>query len=355
MNRIRIGVVGCGAVAQIQHLPNLKALPDEFELTGVCDISPNLARTMAADFDVPFHADDYHELLKMDLDAVLLCHSDPKKEVAVAAFEAGLHVLIEKPMCYTLQEADTIIDSAQASTKVGMVAYMKVYDPAFEIAQREVGSMDSIRFIQVNHLHPDNALHLRNFRLKRFDDVPSEESPRKAAASAAKEAIGEAPPDVQSAFRTISGSMIHDIYGLRLMAGQPERVVSTEIWNQGRAINTVLAYANGARCAASWIDLPRLWDFTETLEVYGDDRRAILEYPCGFARGIPSRVTIHGIDEEGRSFSKEPAIEWESAFVRELRHFHACITEGIPCRTSVKEARNDIALVIDIVRAYLDK
>ena len=178
MNRIRIGVVGCGAVAQVQHLPNLKALPDEFEVAGVCDISPTLARTMAADFDVPFHTDDYHELLKMNLAAILLCHSDPKTEVAVSAFEAGLHVLIEKPMCYSLQEADAIIDAARASNKVGMVAYMKVYDPAFEIAQKEVDSMDSIRFIQVNHLHPDNALHLRNFRLKRFDDLPNEDGVR---------------------------------------------------------------------------------------------------------------------------------------------------------------------------------
>ncbi len=355
MEQARIGVIGCGAVAQIQHLPNLKSLPDEFEVVGVCDISPTLARTIAEDYGVPFHTNDYRELLKTDLDAVILCHSDPKTEVAVAAFNTGLHVLIEKPMCYSLQETDAIVAAARASKKVGMVAYMKVYDPAFEIARREVDRMDSIRFIQINHLHPDNSLHLRNFRLKRFDDIPDGQSPRRAAASAVQEAIGEVPPEVQSAFRTISGSMIHDIYGLRLIAGQPERVVSTEIWNRGRAINTVLAYPNGARCAASWIDLPKLWEFTETLEVYGDTARTILTYPNGFARGVPSQVTIHGIDNEGTSFRREPAIEWEIAFVRELRHFHACITEGIPCRTPVDEARNDIELVIDIVRAYLDQ
>ena len=352
---LRIGVVGCGAVAQVQHLPNLKALPNEFQVTGICDLSPTLARNMAVDYQVPFHTDDYRELLKTNLDAVLLCHSDPKTEVAVAAFRAGLHVLIEKPMCYSLRDADAIIEAARASNRNGMVAYMKVYDPAFELAQKEIARMDSVRFIQVNHLHPNNELHLRNFRLKRFDDLPKESSASRVASAVTEEAIGEAPLDVQSAFRVISGSMIHDIYGLRFIAGQPARVVNTEIWNDGRAINTVLAYPKGARCAASWIDLPKVWEFTETLEVYGDDRRAILEYPCGFARGIPSRLTIHGIDGEGRSFRWVPAIEWESAFVRELRHFHACITEDVPCRTSVEEARADVALVIDIVRAYLEK
>ena len=42
-----------------------------------------------------------------------------------------------------------------AAGTVGQVAYMKVYDPAFELAQREAKEMDDIRFVQVNHLHPD--------------------------------------------------------------------------------------------------------------------------------------------------------------------------------------------------------
>ena len=50
---------------------------------------------------------------------------------------------------------------------------MKVYDPAFETAKAEVDGMTDIRFVQVNHLHPDNRLHLRQFRLKRFDDLPA--------------------------------------------------------------------------------------------------------------------------------------------------------------------------------------
>ena len=139
------------------------------------------------------------------------------------------------------------------------------------------------------------------------------------------------------------------------MVGQPKEVVSTEIWNQGRAINSVLSYSNGARCAVSWIDLPEVWEFTETLEVYGDKSRTLLSYPNGFAKGVLAQVVLHGIDCEGRSFRHEPTVEWEIAFVRELRHFHACITGHIPCRTPVEEARADIQLVIDIVKAYLTR
>jgi len=356
MKPIRLGIVGCGAITQIQHLPNLAGLQEEFEVTIVCDHSPALAESVAKTFHIPNHVTDYRQLLASDVEAVMLCHVDPKTEIAVAAFEAGMHVFIEKPMCFSLQEADAIINAASRSRKIGQVGYMKVFDPAFEIAKREVDSMEDIRFVQVNHLHPNNALHLKNFRIQRFDDIP--QSARGvvhiAREEALHDAIGDVPDNVKGAFFLLAGSMIHDIYGLRVMLGQPSAVVSTEVWNGSRAITFVLEYANGSRCVATWVDLSNLWDFKETLEVYGDDKRVILSYPTGFARGILSTVTVQGIDADGTAFKKEPAIAWESAFVRELHHFHECITQGKKSRASVESARDDIALIIDIINAYLD-
>jgi predicted dehydrogenase len=232
---------------------------------------------------------------------------------------------------------------------------MKVYDPAFEVAKAEAERIGGLRFVQVNHLHPDNALHLAQFEIARFDDIPREarELARAARAAALAEALGEPPPDVASAFFTLAGSMIHDLYGLRVMLGLPTAVRCAEIWNGGRAISLLLAYPNGARCLASWIDLPALWDFRETLELYGDDRRVLLSYPTGFARGILSRVTIQEVAPDGSSQSREPALPWESAFVRELKHFHDCITQGATPRTPVADARADVALIIAIVRSAM--
>jgi predicted dehydrogenase len=351
---LRLGIVGCGAIAQIQHLPNLAALRDLFEVTVVCDRSPALAEAVATAFHVPRHVTDYRELLASDVHAVLLCHTDPKTEVAVAAFDAGKHVFIEKPVCFSLREADAILAAARRSGTVGLAGYMKVYDPAFEIAKLAVDRMAAIRFVQVNHLHPDNALHLRQFRILRFDDVPASavEEVRAARRAALREAIGDVPGDVERVFFTLAGSMIHDLYGLRVMLGLPSAVVSTEIWNDGRAVSTVLAYPNGARCVATWADLPDLWEFQETLEVYGDRARVLLSYPTGFARGILSRVTVQGIDGDGTTSRTEPAVEWESPFSRELRHFHDCITRGTPPRTPIADARDDVALIIEIVKAY---
>ena len=353
MKRVKIGVVGCGAIAQVHHLPNLNALPDQFEVAVVCDVSPSAAADAARRFHVPRHVTDYRELLAADVDAVLLCHTDPKTEAAVAVLEAGKHLFIEKPLCFSLPEIDAMI-AAQGAGTVAQAGYMKVYDPAFELAQKAVAEMGEIRFVQVNHLHPSNDLHLRQFDLRRFDDYPAAASERTAAARrvATRQAIGDAPEKVVRAFNLLSGSMIHDLYTMRAMLGLPSAVVSTELWQEGRAVTFTLAYPGGARCVATWIDLPDLWDFKETLEIYGDARRVLLSYPTGFARGLLSSLVIQGTDGEGTAYRTEPAVDWESAFLRELRHFHECIVDGTANRTPLAAARDDISLISDIIGKY---
>jgi len=357
MERIKIGVIGCGAIAQIQHMPNLMELQDLFEVTAVCDISAGAAEYVAGRFHVPSFGTDYRELMDSDVDAVLHCAGGYKPDAAVAAFEAGAHLFIEKPLCASLQEADRIATAQKRSGKVGQVGYMKAYDPAFQYAWREVVAMEDIQFVQVNHLHPENALHLRQFDVRQFGDAPRTtiEAEKTAQDAARRDAIGDAGPEAQRAFGLLSGSMIHDLYGMRMMLGMPERVVSSEVWRGGRAITYTLAYPSGYRCAASWVDLPDLWDFRESLEVFGDRRRVTLSYPTGFTRGILSRVIVQGIDDAGTSYRHEPAVDWKSPFVEELRHFHDCIVNGVSCRTSVASAQDDVGLVIDIVRSYLDR
>ena len=287
MDKVRIGVIGSGAIAQVQHMPNLHELQHLFEVTWTCDVSAKLAEYLAGRFGVPHHTTDYLQVLDADdVDAVILCHRDPKTEIAVASFAAGKHGFIEKPMCYSKEDAASIAAAVERSGKVGQVGYMKVYDPAFNIVEEEAAGWDPT-FVQVNHLHPNNDLHTSQFHIERFDDIPASagEASQAARAAALNQALGDGlPDDAVSAFFTLAGSLIHDLYGLRILFGNPKRIVSTDVWNNGRALSTVLEYPNGSRCIASWVDLPNLWDFKETLEIYGADKRIILAYPTGFSR-----------------------------------------------------------------------
>ena len=124
MSRLRVGVVGCGAIAQIQHLPHLRDGRDRFEIGGICDIAPDLLRKVGDDFHVPEQArfTDVHDLVASHIDAVLICSSGSHAPQVLAAAAAGKHVLVEKPACTTLREARAMIEACEAAGVVLMVA-----------------------------------------------------------------------------------------------------------------------------------------------------------------------------------------------------------------------------------------
>ena len=356
MDRIRIGVIGCGAIAQIQHLPHIAELRDRYELAGLCDASAKLVDYIGGMYHVPQRArvTRHEDLLGLDLDAVLLCFADPKTDVAVAALNAGKHVFIEKPMCFSVKDADRIIGAAEASEKTLMVGYMKQHDPGYQFARNEVLAMSDIRFIQANHLHCGNDRHLQEFTLYAFDDVPRDliEDTARRREQTFRDAIGDAPEAARRIFFSLSGSMIHDISSLRGMFGPPERVVSAEVWRDGTSVTTVLAYENDARCSATWTSLPGLHDFRETLEVFGAERRVSIRFPTGFDRGLPTPVTVQGMDGD-QPWKKELVVNKQNAFKLEMIHFHDCVVNGKQPITDGYGARQDHALCRDIVNAYL--
>jgi predicted dehydrogenase len=358
--RIKMGMIGCGAIAQIQHLPHLRELEDEFEIAGLCDLSAQLMAKLGEEYGVPRERQftDYRELVRSDIDAVIVCPSGSHAPPSIAAAEAGKHVLVEKPMCTTVREAEAMVAAADRHGVILQVAYMKRHDPGYQFAQAKVAAMRDQRFIQVNHLHPDNALHLAEFKVHRFDDIPT--SAREAIRAESRRLVAEAlgrddvPPAIQGAFGTVLGSMIHDIGNLHGCFGPPEKVVSTEIWADGRAITTTLQYPGDKRAVCTWVDLPELWDFDETLEVYGSRERVLVSFPSGFARGLPTHVTLMGMDEDGRPWRTQ--YSWhENPFKREVQHFRACILAGRQPITPGRDAIHDIALVRDIILAYLNR
>jgi predicted dehydrogenase len=103
MERVRIGVLGCGLVAQVMHIPHLRELDGQFEIAA---LGPRygVARCLT----------DWKELVALsDIDAVLICTPGSHAETAVAAALAGKHLLVEKPMCLSLVEADAMIAAAE--------------------------------------------------------------------------------------------------------------------------------------------------------------------------------------------------------------------------------------------------
>lgn len=126
MEKVRIGVIGCGGIANGKHLPSYKKNPNA-ELVAFCDIVEERAVKAKADYgteDCGVYT-DYKEMLKKEtLDAVLvLTHNSEHCRITVDALEAGKHVLCEKPMATTYEEAKKMIAARDKSGKVLTIGY----------------------------------------------------------------------------------------------------------------------------------------------------------------------------------------------------------------------------------------
>ena len=365
--QVKIGVIGCGAIAQVHHLPWLTELAEEFEVVAVCDISAQASQYVAGMFKIPRFYTDYRELIASEVDAVLLCQTDPKTEIAAHAIRKGKHVFIEKPVCLNVGDVDLLIEERSKTDVVVQAGYVKLFEPAFEYALSESETMEDISLAEIRHIHPNNALHVKQFRTKRFDDVPEEvvQATRASLERDIRLAIGDVSPRMRSGYITLAGSLIHDFYGLRKIMGPPKSVISAEFWdgrgglsgdedNRTKAVNVVLSYNDGARATVTWIDLPDLWDFDETLKIYGDAKRINVAYATGFSKN-QSSASVQELTKEGHSQKREPILDWESPFRRELRHFSKVINGEEENRAPLEEVRLDVALNTHIVQSYLSK
>jgi predicted dehydrogenase len=113
---VRAGLVGCGAIAQIMHLPGLQAMQEMglVELVAVCDVRGEQARASAARFGVPAAFDDLDRMLdEADLSVLVNCTPIPNHfAVTLAGLRAGCHVYTQKPMAATVAEATILIEEA---------------------------------------------------------------------------------------------------------------------------------------------------------------------------------------------------------------------------------------------------
>lgn len=157
---MRVGVIGAGWWATTNHLPILAARHD-VDLVGVCRPDPSVLHEVQQKFGFTHATEDYHELLAMDLDAVVVASPHHLHfEHARAALERGLHVLVEKPMTLNAQEAWTLVQSARDQKVHALVALGWHYQP-FVIQARQFvadGLLGEIEYVQCHMASPTIGL-----------------------------------------------------------------------------------------------------------------------------------------------------------------------------------------------------
>lgn len=127
MEKLKIGIIGCGGIATSKHMPALKKLSDRCEMVAFCDIIPERAETAVREYGAPGAKayTDYRELLKdKGIDVVhVLTPNVAHCPITVEAFEAGKHVMCEKPMAATTEDAEKMMAAWRKSGKKFTVGY----------------------------------------------------------------------------------------------------------------------------------------------------------------------------------------------------------------------------------------
>ncbi|WP_046174300.1 Gfo/Idh/MocA family protein [Domibacillus indicus] len=122
MTKLRIGVLGTGAIAMERHIPAFKHVK-EAEITAVMDVNEERAKEAAEKFGVKYVCTSLEEMLGK-IDALLI--TTPNKfhaPAAVQALNAGVHVMCEKPMALNTKECEEMVAAAKKSGKVLLIAY----------------------------------------------------------------------------------------------------------------------------------------------------------------------------------------------------------------------------------------
>jgi predicted dehydrogenase len=350
---IRVGVVGCGLVAQVMHLPHLRELTGEFEVRAVCDVAPGPLEWAGRMFPGASRHAASDDLLGQELDAVLVLTPGSHAPVAIAAAQAGMHVFVEKPMCFSVAEGREMIAAAERAGVVLMVGYMKRFDPSYEELQRtfDLGAVTFARITTLESPIEPYALHHPRPAPAAVD--PDVLAPLLADDAARLQAgLGTDDPEALRVYRTVLlDSMVHELNGVRGLLGEPSAIHAVRIFPAG--LSAMMSFGD-VEAVFSWVDLPGIARYAQDWSFYGPDRRASLEFPSPLLRSLPTRLVLEDGDPGGIASRRvERTVSYEEAFKRELLEFAAAVSEGRAARTDGEDGLRDVALCRAIVEAHV--
>jgi predicted dehydrogenase len=335
---LRIGVVGAGFVAQVVHLPHLADAGGRFEVAGLAEPDAGVRTAVAARHGIRGFATQEEMLASLPLDAVLIASPNPTHaDAVVEALDAGCHVLVEKPLCLSVDDADRVIAARDRAGRVVQVAYMKRFDPAYESLLADLGAdRDEPYYIATVTVDPGLTEHFGPF-------------------------VAPAGAPVPGADRLLSdafmGALVHDVNAVHGMldalgvAYDEALVVDGFGHPEATLAGGTTVLRGGLRWSMAWASLPHAGTFEERIELLGSRGVRRLEFPAPYLRQSPTAYTWVRRDRGGcvqRTFRS-----WRESYARQLQHFHACAAEGATCRTPPEQARADIALLAALHDATL--
>ncbi|HET8660426.1 MAG TPA: Gfo/Idh/MocA family oxidoreductase [Micromonosporaceae bacterium] len=333
---IRFGVVGCGLIAHLAHLPSLRLIPG-VEVSAVCDADPHRMRLARDVFGVPTGTTEARELLALEtVDAVVVATDDvAHAEVVVAALEAGKHVFVEKPLCLSLAEAKLVRSAEEAAGRVVAVGYQRVHDASSQWLRQRIPAEPPMTIWARNQCH-DNML------------VIAETAPAYLLDRAFRRDAGTGTGDrrwqrlldtelarhgdrLSTVYRTFLNLACHDVSHVIHYFGEPSRVLFADFWND-RFPSALVVYElpGGGRWVLEMGQTGRRW-FDSAVSVTYPRQTLEIRWPSPFRPDGRTVATVRATVGPGAAY-RTSTFEADAfpAYRRELAAFVAAVRDTTP-------------------------
>jgi len=178
---LRVGIIGCGEIAQVAHIPNINFLSEKFRATYLCDVSKDALLHCARKVQngPPRITTNAEELCASnDVDVVLIANADAfHVPHGILALKHDKYCLIEKPAALCFRDIEALIEAERTSKGKVFVGTMRRYATAFLDAVEEVGGIDQIQYARVRDIIGPNSVFVGQSGTfpKKFTDFKTED------------------------------------------------------------------------------------------------------------------------------------------------------------------------------------
>ncbi|KAK1968810.1 oxidoreductase family protein [Colletotrichum sublineola] len=358
---LRVGIIGCGEITQVNHISNLNFLYERFQTTYLCDISRQSLAHCARKVQggMPKTTTDAAELCSSpDVDVVLIANADAYHvDHGILALRSDKYVLIEKPVSVCFRDIDRLIEAEKKSKGKVMVGTMRRFATAFTDAVKEVGGMDKIQYARVRDIIGPNSTFVDQsgtfpVKFNDYGDVDTQDRLEREE-DISEQAIGKefgvpVTSESKRMLRILGGLGTHDLSAMREIVGMPRSVAGAVLTFPG-IFSVLFKYDDfPVTYESGFSNVPQ---FDAHIEVYSPSKIVRVNFDTPYVKGLPVTMTIREL--VGKDGFQERTVRktYQDPYTNEFLEFYDCVVNGKTPKTSTVDARNDIELFKMILQA----
>lgn len=343
-----VGVIGGGMISQIMYLPYL--FENQYvELKALVESNDKRRKELGSRYSVESTYSNHEGMLEDLSEAIDCCFiltpTHTHKPIAVDTLENDIHTLVEKPISIEPNRAEEMIKAEKNTDAIGMVSYMKRYDEIYKRFKSDLPEKDDVNFVRAYDVDPDH-LGIISERYDIVGGMPTkpriEQTGRRKHVQSAIDSTDE---EMVVSYDFQIEHVCHDLNLLRDLFGDVEEIESAKHISDKSHLVADLTYGASVHCELVSGYSEKAW-FEENVRVDTDDSMFEIEFENPFIRNSPTRFNKCLSDKLKKQSSE--LVSADDSFRSEINYFLECCNEGKDPRTTFKEAKKDVELLIRI-------